>query len=107
MTTLRTFQNEIEDIHHREISKQRAQALQEKEKEQQKHSKGKAKEKDDVPATPAQNDIAAGRSEEVEERILVRRRSSDATRSYIEHPPKMYRIYCYLRTRATMIWRAT
>ncbi|KAF5322453.1 hypothetical protein D9619_001792 [Psilocybe cf. subviscida] len=70
MTTLRTFQNEIEDIHHREISKQRAQALLEKEKEQLKHSRGKAKEKEEVPAKQAQNVIAAGRSEEVEERIL-------------------------------------
>jgi hypothetical protein len=42
MTSLRTFQNEIDEIHTRETTKQRAQAASEKEKENKDpHSKGK------------------------------------------------------------------
>ncbi|KAF9531630.1 GTP-binding protein 1 [Crepidotus variabilis] len=43
MTTLRSFQNEIDEIHNREVTKQRAHGLVEKEKEN-KPSKGKTKE---------------------------------------------------------------
>ena len=72
MTTLRTFQNEIEDIHNREISKQRALALADKEKEQ-KNSKGKAKEEANHTAGPAlTNGTKAAGFQEMEERILVR-----------------------------------
>lgn len=82
MTTLHTFQTEIDDIHHREMSKQRAQVLIDKEQkpfkgklkeEEPKVAKGKAK--DDVElasATSIQRNIGLGRSQEVEERILVR-----------------------------------
>jgi len=74
MTTLRTFQNEIDDIHNREVSKQRAVALADKEKEQ-KSSKGKIKE--EVNHTAGQALTGANRAEaaglqEMEERILVR-----------------------------------
>jgi hypothetical protein len=44
MTSLRTFQNEIDEIHARETSKQRAQAAADKEKEKENknpHSNGK------------------------------------------------------------------
>lgn len=110
MTTLRTFQNEIEDIHHREVTKQRTQALLDKEKEQQKSSKSKIKEKEkeDAPAATASRDVhAPGRSEEVEERILVRRPSFNAVQPSIENPYLMHRAYYYLQTQATMIRRAT
>lgn len=76
MTTLRTFQNEIEDIHHREIIKQRAQALMDKEKDS-KHLKGKAKEEQTVVADKTQNlddgtGSAGANLQDLEERILVR-----------------------------------
>ncbi|KAF9474221.1 GTP-binding protein 1 [Pholiota conissans] len=75
MTTLRNFQNEIEDIHNREMSKQRAQALLDKEKEQR-SAKGKAKEDNSPVDTNSLSSgnarqIGPGRSEEVEERILT------------------------------------
>ena len=47
MTSLRTFQNEIEEIHTRETAKQRAQTAADKEKEKKPHTKTKA-EKDKV-----------------------------------------------------------
>lgn len=73
MTTLRNFQTEIDDIHHREMSKQRTKASLDKEKEQ-KLAKGKAKEDHgptDVKAS-SQSNAGPGRSQEVEERIMVR-----------------------------------
>ncbi|PPQ67322.1 hypothetical protein CVT25_005906 [Psilocybe cyanescens] len=75
MTTLRTFQNEIEDIHHREIIKQRAQALMDKEKDS-KHLKGKAKEEQTVVADKTQNlddgtGSAGANLQDLEERILT------------------------------------
>ena len=75
MTTLRNFQNEIDDIHHREMSKQRTKASLDKEKEQ-KLGKGKAKEDHGPTDTKAssksvQSDAGPGRSQEVEERIMV------------------------------------
>jgi len=76
MTTLRTFQNEIDEIHNREISKQRAQAMVEKEKE--KHSKGKVKEDTThivpAPASAAEHHGAGseGDLQELVDRILVR-----------------------------------
>lgn len=74
MTTLRTFQNEIEDIHNRELSRQRAQALADMEKEQ-KTSKGKAKvEAMASPAPTGANGTEAGGFQEMEESILVCRR---------------------------------
>jgi outer membrane protein OmpA-like peptidoglycan-associated protein len=76
MTTLRTFQNEIEDIHNRELSRQRAQALADMEKEQ-KTSKGKAKVEANTMASPAPtgaNGTEAGGFQEMEELILVGRR---------------------------------
>lgn len=75
MTTLRTFQNEIEDIHHREISRQRALALMDKEKET-KHSKGKAKEDQSTVSDKTENldgaETSGANLQELEERILVR-----------------------------------
>lgn len=73
MTTLRTFQNEIEDIYNRELTKQRAQALADMEKEQ-KTSKGKAKVEANVTASPAQtgsNGTQGAGFQEMEDRILT------------------------------------
>lgn len=77
MTTLRTFQNEIEDIHHREISKQRAQAL--ADKESQKHTNAKGKGKDDPIISSSTHNKLPGLEptgqanfQEVVDRILVR-----------------------------------
>ncbi|KAF4620322.1 hypothetical protein D9613_000686 [Agrocybe pediades] len=76
MTTLRTFQNEIEDIHMREISKQRAQALADKENLKLSNLKGKGKE--DGPAvSPTQSKMhelnlpnEQANFQEMEDRIL-------------------------------------
>ncbi|KAJ7703190.1 GTP-binding protein 1 [Mycena rosella] len=72
MTTLRTFQNEI-DEHSREIAKQRAiQAVAEKEKENKKPpaSKGKAKEDGPESAAPDSSTTAADLLE-IEEKFLA------------------------------------
>ncbi|KAJ3517199.1 hypothetical protein NLJ89_g646 [Agrocybe chaxingu] len=72
MATLRTFQSEIEEIHHREVVKQRVQALVDKEKEK---SKGKVKE-DSTLASPTEFKKGTTTSpdgpalQEVEEQIL-------------------------------------
>lgn len=80
MTTLRTFQNEIDEIHTRELSKQRAQTLIDKEKDSKHQAKGKGRERIDESAK-----VSKGRGEidesakvsrfegmqEIEERILV------------------------------------
>ncbi|CAA7263154.1 unnamed protein product [Cyclocybe aegerita] len=72
MATLRTFQSEIEEIHHREVVKQRVQALVDKEKEK---SKGKAKE-DSTLASPTESKKGATTGpegpalQEVKEQIL-------------------------------------
>ncbi|KJA19920.1 hypothetical protein HYPSUDRAFT_43812 [Hypholoma sublateritium FD-334 SS-4] len=80
MTTLRNFQTEIDDIHHREMSKQRTKASLDKEKEQ-KLAKGKVKEDHgptDVKAS-SQSNTGPGRSQEVEERIMTLLLSSTPT----------------------------
>ncbi|KAJ7262166.1 GTP-binding protein 1 [Mycena haematopus] len=76
MTTLRTFQNEI-DEHSREVAKQRAlqaQAGAEKEKENKKPPASKGKSKDESPDSPivatAPSDAATGLAE-LEEKILT------------------------------------
>ena len=87
MTTLRTFQNEIHEIHNREVSKQRAQLNLDKdkdrdrdrEKETRKHTNSKGKAKEDLVASnvQAQAGRESGRNDlqlqEIEEQILVRR----------------------------------
>jgi parvulin-like peptidyl-prolyl isomerase len=67
MTTLRTFQTEIEEIHHRELVKQRAQVVTTEEKEN-KNPQPKGKAKDD-----SDNDEINTRAGmvEAEEKILV------------------------------------
>ena len=70
MTTLRSFQNEIDEIHTREVLKQRTQVLLDKEKDG-KPAKGKTREE-----VPDALDTIFHVSEhlnlqEVEERILV------------------------------------
>lgn len=80
MTTLRTFQNEIDEIHTRELSKQRAQALLDKEKDTKHQAKGKGRERIDESAKvykgrgeidePAKVSSFEG-MQEIEERILV------------------------------------
>ncbi|KAJ6499292.1 GTP-binding protein 1 [Mycena sanguinolenta] len=78
MTTLRTFQNEI-DEHSREIAKQRAaqaQIVAEKEKENKKPPASKGKSKDEGPdspiaaTAPSDSDAATGLAE-LEEKILT------------------------------------
>ncbi|GLB37063.1 putative elongation factor Tu GTP binding domain [Lyophyllum shimeji] len=77
MTSLRTFQSEIEEIHHREISKQRIQASTDKEAREKKESKqpattqsSKGKAKDN--AADVEIDTSTRSSMlEVEEKILT------------------------------------
>jgi len=75
MTTLRIFQNEIEDIHNRELSKRRAQSLTDVEKEQ-KPSKGKAKMEPYITASSltGENGTDAVGFQEMEELISVCRK---------------------------------
>ena len=81
MTTLRTFQNEIHEIHNREVSKQRAQINLnvDKDKETRKHTNSKGKVKGDLVASDVQAQTDAESApeglqlQEIEERILVRR----------------------------------
>lgn len=70
MTSLRNFQNEIDEIHTREIAKQRAQTITEREKENKNpHPKGKAKE-DGAESAKRENNGRVGVTE-VEEEIQV------------------------------------
>ena len=86
MTTLRTFQNEIHEIHNREVSKQRAQLNVDKEKDKEtpgprKHTNSKGKVREDLTAPDFQAQVAScGESvrqvlqfQDIEEQILVRR----------------------------------
>ena len=88
MTTLRTFQNEMHEIHNREVSKQRAQLNLDKEKDNlketpspRKHTISKGKVKEDMTAPDVQVQAASGgesgrqglQLQEIEEQILVRR----------------------------------
>jgi hypothetical protein len=69
MTTLRSFQNEIEEIHNREVSKQRAQAVLEKE-----HKSAKGKVKEEGPAASGlvkSEELERQGSQDPEEEILV------------------------------------
>ena len=104
MTTLRTFQNEIEDIHNREISKQRALALADKEKEQ-KSSKGRIKEEVNHTAGPAltgANRAEAAGLQEMEERMLVRRHVVFRLGTAATHHIIQFRHYFCLQTQGTM-----
>ena len=88
MTTLRSFQNEIEEIHNREVTKQRqittATATSEKEKDNKENAakgmKGKAKESADTPAVKeetrrdTEGEARVGSAvDEDDDEILVRR----------------------------------
>jgi hypothetical protein len=85
MTTLRTFQNEMHEIHSRELSKQRTQLNLDKEKEKEtpsprKHTNSKGKVKEDLTAPDVQAQSTSGgesgqgsQLQEIEEQILVRR----------------------------------
>ena len=72
MSTLRNFQNEIEDIRHRELTKQRTQALSSAEKDKEpKKDKGKSKlehQSRHVQSTNVGTDLDL---QELEEQILV------------------------------------
>lgn len=72
MTSLRTFQNEIDEIHARELAKQRTNGTMEKEKENKKPAAVKGKGKDDT-ADSLKSDPAASESgiQEIEDKILV------------------------------------
>lgn len=72
MTSLRTFQTEIDEIHIRETTKQRAQAAAEKEKEKENknpHPKGKARE--DESDVSKRTSVSRAEMLEVEEQIQV------------------------------------
>jgi hypothetical protein len=86
MTTLRSFQNEIEEIHNREVTRQRqittATTMSEKEKDNRENAakvmKGKAKENVDTPAAKeeprrdTQGEARAGSAvDEDDDEILV------------------------------------
>jgi len=89
MTTLRTFQNEIEDIHNRELSKRRAQSLIDVEKEQ-KPSKGKAKVETNTSAPlTGENGTKAAGFQEMEELISVCRKLPKCK----SQPLILFRIY--------------
>lgn len=79
MTTLQTFQNEIHEIHNREVSKQRAQVNLDQDKETRKHSNLKGKVKEDpaesdvhVQSKPVDSGCEGSQLQEIEEQILVR-----------------------------------
>lgn len=88
MTTLRSFQNEIEEIHNREVTRQRqittATTISEKEKDNKENAakvmKGKAKENADTPAAkeeprrdPEGEARVGSTVDEDDDEILVRR----------------------------------
>jgi hypothetical protein len=84
MTTLRTFQNEIHEIHNREVLKQRTQFNPDKEKDKdkdtRKHTNSKGKAKEDLATSDVQAQSESGAEsgckgfqlQESEEQILVR-----------------------------------
>jgi hypothetical protein len=76
MTSLRIFQNEIDEIHSRENAKQR-RALQEKESKAPPITKGKVKEDVEVPRSDQNSN---GRIEEIEDAIQVRVKPADEAR---------------------------
>ncbi|KAF8161090.1 GTP-binding protein 1 [Crassisporium funariophilum] len=78
MTSLRIFQTEIEEIHNREVSKQRIQATLEREKEKEHKPSYKGKAKEEPPVTTSAiptdgSDVGTGRAgmQEIEEHILT------------------------------------
>lgn len=74
MTTLKTFQSEIDEIHNRELSKQRAQALIKERERENKHphsSKGKAKDVASPDVVTSYGDKGRASMLEVEEKIMV------------------------------------
>lgn len=67
MTSLRTFQNEIDSIQNREVAKQRAHQTTNMSVDKKPHmDKGKAKEEDQPKADSSRTEMA-----EIEERFLV------------------------------------
>ena len=82
MTTLRSFQNEIEEIHNREVSKQRMQSLLEKEN---KPTKGKLKEETTNASELVNTDkLESHGPKDLEEGILVCAQSQESLSSIIE-----------------------
>jgi GTP-binding protein 1 len=72
MTSLRTFQHEIDEIHTRELAKQRAQTVADREKEKEnKIPKPKGKAKDDGFDNPKSDSGGRAGMLDVEENILV------------------------------------
>jgi len=70
-TAFRNFQSEIEEIHHRELNRQRAQGTAELKERENKVSKGKAKEVPRPAEVPNVEVDQQTDSAEIEERILV------------------------------------
>lgn len=71
MTSLRTFQTEIEDIHHRELLKQRVQVTVTEKDKENKNLQSKGKSRGDPPDADGDAVIARAGMAEVEEKILV------------------------------------
>jgi hypothetical protein len=72
MTSLRTFQHEIDEIHTRELAKHRAQAVADREKEKEnKIPQPKGKAKDDGLDIPTGNNGGRAGMLEIEENIIV------------------------------------
>jgi hypothetical protein len=73
MTSLRTFQNEIDEIHARETTKQRAHAAADKEKEKENKNPQQSKGKEVKVESQEEGDAQPGLTE-LEEEIQVRAR---------------------------------
>lgn len=71
MTSLRTFQNEIDEIQHREVTRQRTQAALERGKEKEKKPAGKLIEVQDRPETSVPSGGTNPESSDVDEEIQV------------------------------------
>ncbi|KAI0949408.1 hypothetical protein AcW1_009035 [Taiwanofungus camphoratus] len=69
MTSLRTFQNEIDEIQHREVTRQRTQAALERGKEKEKKPAGKLIEVQDRPETSVPSGGTNPESSDVDEEI--------------------------------------
>jgi hypothetical protein len=99
MTTLRSFQNEIDEIHTREVLKQRTQALLDKEKDG-KPAKGKTKEEVSEALDTTFHVSENLNLQELEERIIVSAVSRMG--SSVDQRLRLGRRYCSLRTQPIM-----
>jgi hypothetical protein len=96
MTSLRTFQLEIDEIQNREVAKQRTQALADREKEKEnKNPQSKVKSVKEDENDPSRNGEAAlAEMGEVDEEIQVSNFLLLYRVSPIKWPSVMFRHYC-------------